>query len=59
MRREQIVFVGTSDLSGHFRGKSFPAVDLPARSIDQLDRDVLEPHFLSFLPGVQLKRDDP
>ena len=31
MRREQIVFVGTSDLSGHFRGKSFPAADLPAR----------------------------
>jgi glutamine synthetase len=32
MRRESIVFVGTSDLSGHFRGKSFPAADLPARS---------------------------
>ena len=31
MQREQIVFVGTSDLSGHFRGKSFPATDLPAR----------------------------
>jgi glutamine synthetase len=31
MEREQIVFVGTSDLSGHFRGKSFPASDLPAR----------------------------
>jgi glutamine synthetase len=31
MQREQIVFVGTSDLSGHFRGKSFPAADLPAR----------------------------
>jgi glutamine synthetase len=31
MEREQIVFVGTSDLSGHFRGKSFPAADLPAR----------------------------
>jgi glutamine synthetase len=31
MQREQIVFVGTSDLSGHFRGKSFPALDLPAR----------------------------
>src|ERR1700677_687255 len=31
MQREQIVFVGTSDLSGHFRGKSFPAIDLPAR----------------------------
>jgi glutamine synthetase len=31
MQREHIVFVGTSDLSGHFRGKSFPAADLPAR----------------------------
>jgi glutamine synthetase len=31
MQREQIIFVGTSDLSGHFRGKSFPATDLPAR----------------------------
>jgi glutamine synthetase len=31
MQREQIAFVGTSDLSGHFRGKSFPAIDLPAR----------------------------
>jgi glutamine synthetase len=31
MEREQIVFVGTCDLSGHFRGKSFPAADLPAR----------------------------
>jgi glutamine synthetase len=31
MQREPIVFVGTSDLSGHFRGKSFPAADLPAR----------------------------
>lgn len=31
MQREQIVFVGTSDLSGHFRGKSFPEADLPAR----------------------------
>jgi len=31
MELEQIVFVGTSDLSGHFRGKSFPAADLPAR----------------------------
>ena len=33
MKREQIVFVGTSDLSGHFRGKSFPAADLPARFV--------------------------
>src|ERR1700761_1101977 len=31
MRREEIVFVGTSDLSAHFRGKSFPAADLPGR----------------------------
>jgi glutamine synthetase len=31
MLREQIVFVGTSDLSGHFRGKSFPAADLAGR----------------------------
>ena len=31
MQREQIVFVGTSDLSGHFRGKSFPLADLPTR----------------------------
>jgi glutamine synthetase len=31
MQREPIVFVGTSDLSGHFRGKSFPASDLPAK----------------------------
>jgi len=31
VQREPIVFVGTSDLSGHFRGKSFPACDLPAK----------------------------
>jgi glutamine synthetase len=31
MQKEQLVFVGTSDLSGRFRGKSFPAVELPAR----------------------------
>jgi glutamine synthetase len=31
MKREPIAFVGTSDLSGHFRGKSFPAADLPDR----------------------------
>ncbi|HMK86882.1 MAG TPA: glutamine synthetase family protein [Steroidobacteraceae bacterium] len=30
-QREEIVFVGTSDLSGHFRGKSFPAAELPTR----------------------------
>jgi glutamine synthetase len=33
MQREPIVFVGTSDLSGHFRGKSFPAADLPSRLV--------------------------
>ena len=31
MEREPIVFAGTSDLSAHFRGKSFPAADLPSR----------------------------
>jgi glutamine synthetase len=31
MEREPIVFVGTSDLAAHFRGKSFPAADLPSR----------------------------
>jgi glutamine synthetase len=31
MEREPIIFVGTSDLSAHFRGKSFPAADLPSR----------------------------
>jgi len=31
MQREQIVFVGTSDLSGHFRGKSFPVGELAGR----------------------------
>jgi len=31
MQREQIAFVGTSDLSGHFRGKSFAVADLAAR----------------------------
>jgi glutamine synthetase len=31
MQREPIIFIGTSDLSGHFRGKSFPAAELPAR----------------------------
>lgn len=30
-RREPLVFVGTSDLAGHFRGKSFPAADLSTR----------------------------
>src|ERR1700692_4492847 len=31
MQREPIIFIGTSDLSGHFRGKSFPAADPPAQ----------------------------
>jgi glutamine synthetase len=31
MQREQIIFVGTSDYSAHFRGKSFIAADLPSR----------------------------
>lgn len=29
--REEIVFIGTSDLSGHYRGKSFPAHELPSK----------------------------
>jgi glutamine synthetase len=32
MQREKLIFVGTSDLSGHFRGKAFPASDLVARA---------------------------
>jgi glutamine synthetase len=31
MKREQRAFVGRSDLLGHFRGKSFPEADPPAR----------------------------
>jgi glutamine synthetase len=53
MQREQIVFVGTSDFSGHFRGKSFPAADLPAR----LERGVgLAPTniFLSAFGPIQM-----
>jgi glutamine synthetase len=53
MQREQLVFVGTSDLSGHFRGKSFPAADLAAR----LDRGVgLAPTniFLSAFGPIQM-----
>ncbi len=53
MEREQIVFVGTSDLSGHFRGKSFPAADLSAR----LQRGVgLAPTniFLSAFGNIQM-----
>ena len=53
MQREQIVFVGTSDLSGHFRGKSFPAAELPAR----LERGVgLAPTnmFLSAFGAIQV-----
>ena len=53
MQREQIVFVGTSDLSGHFRGKSFPAAELPTR----LERGVgLAPTnmFLSAFGAIQM-----
>src|SRR5450755_311275 len=53
MQREQIVFVGTSDLSGHFRGKSFAAAELPAR----LERGVgLAPTnmFLSAFGAIQM-----
>jgi glutamine synthetase len=53
MQREQIVFVGTSDLSGHFRGKSFPAADLASR----LERGVgLAPTniFLSAFGPIQM-----
>ncbi len=32
MHRERLIFVGTSDLAGHFRGKAFPATDLAARA---------------------------
>ncbi len=52
MQREEIAFVGTSDLSGHFRGKSFPTADLTAR----LQRGVgLAPTniFLSALGPIQ------
>ena len=31
MQREQLIFLGTSDLSGHFRGKSFRAADLEGK----------------------------
>src|SRR5260370_12063180 len=31
MQGEPMIFIGPSDLSGHFRGKTFPAADLPAR----------------------------
>ena len=31
MEREDLIFVGTCDLSGHLRGKAFPARDLEAR----------------------------
>jgi len=53
MQREPIVFAGTSDLAGHFRGKSFPAADLPSR----LERGVgLAPTnlFLSAFGPVQV-----
>lgn len=31
MERERLIFLGTSDLSGHFRGKSFLAADLAGK----------------------------
>jgi glutamine synthetase len=31
LEREGLVFFGTSDLAGHFRGKGFPAADLASR----------------------------
>ena len=31
MERERLIFLGTSDLSGHFRGKSFLAADLDGK----------------------------
>jgi glutamine synthetase len=34
MHLEELIFCGTSDFSGHFRGKAFPAADLAARAID-------------------------
>jgi glutamine synthetase len=33
MHREKLIFCGTSGLSGHVRGKAFPAADFSARSI--------------------------
>jgi glutamine synthetase len=34
MHREKLIFCGTSDFSGHVRGKAFPAVDLAARAVN-------------------------
>ncbi len=31
MEHEDVIFVGVCDLSGHMRGKAFPAVDLESR----------------------------
>jgi glutamine synthetase len=33
MHREKLIFCGTSDFSGHVRGKAFPAADLSARAV--------------------------
>jgi len=33
MQREKLIFCGTSGLSGHVRGKAFPAADLAARAV--------------------------
>jgi glutamine synthetase len=53
MHREQIIFVGTSDLSGHFRGKSFPAADLPSRLQSGLGRAASN-IFLSAFGPIQM-----
>ena len=52
MEREQIVFVGTSDLSGHFRGKSFPLADLPGRLLHGVNL-ALTNLFLSAFGSIQ------
>jgi glutamine synthetase len=31
--QDELVFIGTSDLSAHFRGKSFPASELPSKRV--------------------------
>ena len=31
--QDELIFIGTSDLSAHFRGKSFPASELPAKRV--------------------------
>ena len=31
--QDELIFIGTSDLSAHFRGKSFPASELPSKRV--------------------------